>query len=138
MTIIVGETGLVRYRVSITSGRDTNRRADRVDADLHPLGRHPGRQCVGEPGAAKRQFYPIGPGDIRFTVRFQRISSVFVCSSNSPKYETAIHRLLGRGKAISPPMTPPTIGATQNSQSDPSATPPPKMEVAVFKTQPMT
>jgi hypothetical protein len=28
-------------------------------------------------------------------------------------------------------MTPPTIGATQNSQSDPSATPPPKMAVAV-------
>src|SRR5215831_5922333 len=34
-------------------------------------------------------------------------------------------------RAISPPMTPPTIGATQNSQSDPSAAPPPKMAVAV-------
>jgi hypothetical protein len=28
-------------------------------------------------------------------------------------------------------MMPPTIGATQNSQSEPSATPPPKMAVAV-------
>ena len=28
-------------------------------------------------------------------------------------------------------MTPPTIGAIQNSQSEPSATPPPKMAVAV-------
>ena len=53
--------------------------------------------CRAPARGAKRQFYPIGPGDIRFTVRFQRISSVFVCSSNSPKYETAIHRLLGRG-----------------------------------------
>ena len=34
-------------------------------------------------------------------------------------------------QAISPPMTPPTIGATQNSQSDPSAALPPKMAVAV-------
>ena len=34
-------------------------------------------------------------------------------------------------RAISPPMTPPTIGATQNSQSDPSAALPPKMAVAV-------
>src|SRR6185369_15999746 len=30
-----------------------------------------------------------------------------------------------------PPITPPTIGATQNSQSDPQASAPPKIAVAV-------
>ena len=54
-----------------------------------------------------------------------------------PTYSTHLPSFCARAysscsqRAIKPPMTPPTIGATQNSQSDPSATPPPKMAVAV-------
>jgi len=96
-------------------------------------------------GAAKPP--PIGSARIANTIGIVRVSRARapITGVVTPKSRRVAYRpaLLLRSqsyppaysscsqRAISPPMTPPTIGATQNSQSDPSATPPPKMAVAV-------
>src|SRR6516165_2889583 len=72
---------------------------------------YPQKRTSLKPGSARREVIPLAP--IKSLLAYRLAGTV--CSQ----------------RAIKPPTTPPTIGATQNSQRQDSETPPPKIAVAV-------